>query len=322
MGESGRINLKPQEHSSSPAAPGISCIIPTLARGEVLLDTLAMLRAQKPRAQEIIVVDQTPIHPPKVQSAIEALSKAGQIVLLHQSEPNAAKARNAGALAASGDILLFLDDDVCLPPSFLAAYSQAFRNTLVSAVAGQVLEGSAATVDRLPPRASDPGLGWLYFPKNYSRPCSTSFMMAGNFGIRRELYLKLGGMDEAFERGAYREESDFAMRFVRSGYRFLFNPACSLRHLGAPLVPYGGARHWSRGRDFRYFHHCVGDWYFNLKHANRRTLGPLLLHSLRYFVFNRMRLQRPWQLPAAFAFWASALPVATLRVAEGPRLLR
>src|SRR5205814_6771551 len=31
---------------------------------------------------------------------------------LHQTEPNASLARNVGALAATGDVLLFLDDDI------------------------------------------------------------------------------------------------------------------------------------------------------------------------------------------------------------------
>jgi GT2 family glycosyltransferase len=185
-----------------------------------------------------------------------------------------------------------------------------------------VLEGQKKMVDTLNSKAFTSALGWLlHFRKNYAHACETSFMMSGNVAIRRHVFVALGGMDENYERGAHREETDFAVRFRKAGYRFRYDPRCAIYHLGPALVPDGGARAGVQGKDFRYFHHCVGDWYFNLKFCTARTALPLLWASLRHFVFTRHTLARPWRFPLALAYWLLALPRAIHKRCRGPKLL-
>jgi GT2 family glycosyltransferase len=299
----------------------ISCIIPTLGRGRILCDTVELLLAQSYPAHEIIVVDQTAAPDEATRRTLMEWHQHGKIRWLHQTEPNASKARNAGALAATGEVVLFLDDDIRVKPDFLAAYAETFERTNAAGVSGQVLEGDAKTVDELPPKAFDPEIGWLYFRKNYSKECETTFMMAGNVAIRRNIFLELGGMDENYQKGAFREESDFAMRFVRAGYRFHYNASCTIYHLGAKLVKGGGARSWWQEKEFWYFHHCVGDWYFNIRFISLRLFFPLLTNSLRAFVVNRERLKTPWRIPFALAFWLAALPIAAWKRLRGAALI-
>jgi GT2 family glycosyltransferase len=304
------------------AEPSISCIIPTLGRGDVLGDTIPMLLQQSWTPHEIIIVDQTPPHQTRHRRALKAWAGAGMIKWLYQSEPNASKARNAGAIAATGEVLLFLDDDIRIAPDFLSCYVETFVRTNAIGVTGPVLEGANTLTVELDSRAFTSQLGWLLqFPKNYAKECETSFMMSGNMAVRRDVFLALGGMDENYERGAYREESDFAMRFRRGGYSFRYSPRCSIVHLGPAHVPQGGARTWQRGREFWYFHHCVGDWYFNLGFMTTRTAGPLFARSLRHFVFNRQSLARPWRLPFALVFWLAGFPVAAMKRISGARPL-
>ncbi|HTL54123.1 MAG TPA: glycosyltransferase [Candidatus Limnocylindrales bacterium] len=300
----------------------ISCIIPTLGRGAVLCDTLSLLLAQTHPAHQIIVVDQTPAHPIAVMRALAAWTQQSLVVWLRQAKPNASRARNAGAQVATGDLLLFLDDDIRIDATFLAAYAQAFVRTGADGICGPVLEGEGKMVEALDRRAFTSELGWLLrFRKNYAHECETSFMMSGNVAVRREVFLNLGGMDENYDRGAHREESDFAMRFRRAGYRFWYSPRCAICHLGPKGVPEGGARDGSAGKDFHYFHHCVGDWYFNLKFCTPRTVFPLLAASLRHFVFNRQTLDRPWRFPFAVMYWIAALPPAIVKRWQGPKLI-
>jgi len=281
-----------------------------------------MLLAQAHPVHEIILVDQTPTYPATVQATLANWARDGAVLWVRQSDPNASKARNAGALAASGDVLLFLDDDIRIGPDFLAAYAATLAQTGAAGVCGPVLEGQRKMVERLDLRAFTSELGWLlHFRKNYAQECETSFMMSGNVAIRRELFLALGGMDENYARGAYREESDFAIRFRKAGYRFRYDPKCAIYHLGPAIVPDGGARTRGEGKDFRYFHHCVGDWYFNLKFCTPRTAFSLLVVSLRHFVFNRQTLDRPWRFPLALAYWLLALPSAAIKRFRGPKLL-
>jgi len=303
--------------------PRISCVIPTFEREEVLCDTVRMLLAQTHPAHEIIVVDQTPAHSSTTHDRLSEWVADHRIFWLRQSEPNASRARNAGALAATGDFILFLDDDIRISPDFLKAYVEALRGTAAAGMSGPVLEGERRMVDRLSPKVFTSELGWLvHFRKNYSGECETSFMMSGNVAIRRDLFLALGGMDENYERGAHREESDFAMRFRKAGYRLRYDPRCAVHHLGQRFVPGGGARAGTEGRDFRYFHHCVGDWYFNLKFGTAQTVLPLLVASLRHFVFNRKSVERPWRLPMALCYWLLGLPPAFVKCWRGPKLLR
>jgi glycosyltransferase involved in cell wall biosynthesis len=297
----------------------ISCIIPTLNRGTVLVETIRQLLTQKCRASEIILVDQTPRLDPATEGALNAWREQGVIEWIRQSEPNASKARNAGALAASGEILLFLDDDIQIAPDFVEAHARNYRDPDVVAVAGQVLETERTTTTQLQYPPDDPEVGWIRFPKNYANRCVTTWMASGNFSVRREVYFEVGGMDENYKRGAFREESDFAMRFLKKGYRFQFDPEASVVHLGARLVSQGGARSWSQ---VFCWHHCLGDWYFTIKYGTRRNLRTLICFGFRHLVASRKNVTRPWTMPVAASCWLGALPVAVLLRCAGSRLIK
>ena len=173
----------------------ISCIIPTLNRGRILCETVRMLGQQTYRPHDIIIVDQTAKQDSETERILDALIADKTIVRLRQSEPNASLARNSGARAATGDILLFLDDDISIEPDLLASYARAFSDTSVQAVAGQILEGDAQTVEILSKSQTNTETGWLYFPKNYSGRCETGWMASGNFAIRRERFFEIGGLE-------------------------------------------------------------------------------------------------------------------------------
>jgi hypothetical protein len=146
-------------------------------------------------------------------------------------------------------------------------------------------------------------------------------MASGNFGVRRAAFFAIGGMDCNFSRGAFREESDFAMRFRRKGGEFLFEPKASVYHLGMNGAPEGGSRNWIRNKRIAGWHHCVGDWYFTLGHFRDVGVGRLLTASFRHFVFNRYNVSHPWLLPPLFARWLSAIFPALYLRWRGPRLI-
>jgi glycosyltransferase involved in cell wall biosynthesis len=93
-----------QNSSDVGGALWISCVIPTLNRGKVVLDTIQMLLAQDCGAPEVAVVGQTPNLDEETRRKLRnwhALGKSRQL------EPKARKARNVGALAASGNVPRF-----------------------------------------------------------------------------------------------------------------------------------------------------------------------------------------------------------------------
>jgi GT2 family glycosyltransferase len=295
----------------------VSCIIPTLNRGAVVVRTIEQLFAQT-ATPEVIIVDQTAQIDPATKSTLSGWNDEKRIRWVRQIEPNASKARNTGALLAIGDVLLFLDDDIEIDRGFVAAHAANYRDPSVVAVAGQVLETERVVATTLSTNPDDPDIGWIRFPKNYGARCATTWMASGNFSIRRAAYLEIGGMDENYVRGAFREESDFAMRFVKAGCRFQFDPNASITHLGVRQVPGGGARSW---KDPFEIHHFIGDWYFNFKHLNRRNASRLLWYSFRHLVTSQRKLRRPWLAVISAITSLVALPIAGLRRFRGPKLI-
>src|SRR5215467_2719982 len=97
----------------------ISVIIPTHNRPSELVRTLECLKRQTIPAEEyeIIVVDDG--SQPPVQLTLVTGPPKCSIVRLEGVERSAA--RNAGAAAASGQILVFIDDDISVDSSFLSA---------------------------------------------------------------------------------------------------------------------------------------------------------------------------------------------------------
>lgn len=298
----------------------ISCIIPTLGRGRILRDTIQMLRDQSLEPDEIIVVDQTPLPDAETAAELAKWDGNGQIIWLRQSEPNASRARNVGASVSTGDIAIFLDDDIRIDRDFIERYRQAFSPGVV-AVAGQIIEVGSESHAPEPLKDSSGEMAWLFFPKNYTKKCETSWFGAGNFAVRRSVFFEVGGMDENYDRGAFREESDFGMRFSRAGYRFVFEPRASITHLGSLLAPNGGSRTWTKNKRIAGWHHCIGDWYFTFGFASARNWHALFTASMRHFVFNRYNLTHPWLVPILFLRWLAAMPIAAARRLKGARLI-
>lgn len=100
--------------------PTLSVIIPTLNEAARIGDLLRALQAQTIKAQ-IIVADG--------QSDDETARVVGEFadVELLNCERGVARQRNAGARAATGELLVFLDADDVPPPRFLESVANSYR---------------------------------------------------------------------------------------------------------------------------------------------------------------------------------------------------
>ena len=77
-------------------------------------------------------------------------------------------------VAATAELVLFLDDDVRLPdPGFLAAHLRNFDDPAVPGVYGQVLKRGQAPTDRPEPALIEAPGGWRFLPANDARRCLT-----------------------------------------------------------------------------------------------------------------------------------------------------
>ncbi|BBJ39530.1 hypothetical protein SSPO_022480 [Streptomyces antimycoticus] len=94
---------------------GLSVVIPTKDKPESLRATLACLLADGPPSAEIVVVSDG-------EGPVEVPADA-PVRVVEGPRRGRAAARNAGARAAGGTRLLFVDDDILTGPGFLSAHA-------------------------------------------------------------------------------------------------------------------------------------------------------------------------------------------------------
>jgi glycosyltransferase involved in cell wall biosynthesis len=286
--------------------PQISIVIPTYRRSDIVLDTISQFRKYYPEQFELIIVDQTADLPPAAAAALAKLDTSGSIRWLQLPKPSIPAAMNCGLLAAKGEAVLFLDDDIQLNDSLLSAHLAAQKTSAL--VAGQVLQPGEF------PTRLRPGQSFL-FRSDTSRWIRE--FMGGNFSVNRAKALELGGFDENFVGAGYRFEAEFANRFVKKFGKILFTPEASIRHL---QLAAGGTR--AHGHHLRTAGsaHSVGAYYYLLRVRPRRWWRKVLLRPARA-IRTRHHLQRPWWIPVTLLAELRGFFRAIWLLARGPKLI-
>jgi glycosyltransferase involved in cell wall biosynthesis len=103
-----------------PSSPGISVVVCTYRRPELLAGTLESLAPQLGE-NEVIVVDND-----AAGSARATAASSPGVRYQLEPRPGLSHARNAGIAAARGRVVAFLDDDARAAPDFLARLQRAF----------------------------------------------------------------------------------------------------------------------------------------------------------------------------------------------------
>ncbi len=292
----------------------VSIVIPTYMREGVLVDTLRYVRALLGERDEVVVVDQTPEHEPGTTAALETLARDGRVRWVRKERPGISEAMNVGALLARGDLVLFLDDDVVPGTGLLEEHRAALSEEGGAlSTCGQILQ---PWDDAPAGSVRDREMG---FDFSYSGPAEIVPVMAGNFGVRRETFLAVGGMDEVFEGGAHRCDAEVGYRLLaRTGRRTRFVPGASLRHLLAG----GGTRAHGHKDSWAAIGSAVGDYYFGFRCLG---LGGAVRHAARRVArapFNRNTARRPWLVLSILLREAVAFLRAALLAARPGRYVR
>jgi GT2 family glycosyltransferase len=148
--------------------------------------------------------------------------------------------RNAGVRAASGDVVLFLDDDAAYADATVGHHTalRFSENPDLAVLSFRVVDeaggpGARWHVPRL--RAGDPG-----------RSSVVTTFAGGACAIRRAAYLAAGGLPEAFFYA--HEETDLAWRLLGLGYRLEYDAAAKVSHHTLPNARHG-AFHRLDGRN-------------------------------------------------------------------------
>ncbi len=201
----------------------ISVIIPTHNRPDKLVETVAALRQQTLPATdyEILVMDDGSTPPVVLTGEME--NPTCRVLRLDGVERSAA--RNAGAAAAQGRILLFLDDDIGVKADFLAAHVRAHEEWPGALVVGAI---------HLPPEILKTPFGRFRqklelhgLPQERGVVAIRNFCTAANMSLDRNLYFELGGFNSAIRSS---EDQDLALRHTARSGKIVFIPEADTVH--------------------------------------------------------------------------------------------
>jgi glycosyltransferase involved in cell wall biosynthesis len=191
----------------------VSVVIATKDRAALLDAALASLRAQSGAPPfDIVVVD----NGSRDRTPAIACEHGASYVFV--AEPNRGKARNAGVAHATGELIVFVDDDVVTPPHFVAAHAKAHEaEDIPLAVSGPIVN-VPASADRPAPTAAN---------------ASRAFFVTCNVSVRRAIFEAAGGFDETFDRYGW-EDTELGVRLRARGVRRRFAWDAYLWHIKPP----------------------------------------------------------------------------------------
>jgi glycosyltransferase involved in cell wall biosynthesis len=210
-----------------------SVVIPTLGRPGPLRETLESVLACEPPPDEVIVVDADP-----AVSAAAAAESAGALVRVLPSPAGMTLQRNRGLDEASGDVVVFLDDDVEVDPGLFGGLAETYGDASIVGVTGRIVEpdlgraGGAGSVFRRLVLGAREGTftraGYPRYLSRYDREVDLEFMQGCFMTARRELAVAVR-FDESLRGYALAEDEDFAYRLSRHG-RIRFVPRLRVVH--------------------------------------------------------------------------------------------
>lgn len=212
----------------TPAQLSLGIVIPTCGRPASLLRALRSLDRQQFPLERVHVVVVADGGLGDAADSVRRLAPSFRLDILEQPRLGAAAARNRGAAAVSGELLLFLDDDMEAEPGLLAAHARAHAPTpgerlVVGAPVPVVPKGARLT--ELHVRD-----WWLRQLAAMERgPLTFRDTLTGNLSLSAATFRRLGGFDETLRE---REDWEFGWRALAAGLELVHAPeARSLHHL-------------------------------------------------------------------------------------------
>ncbi|MDI9897099.1 glycosyltransferase family A protein [Rhodococcus sp. IEGM 1381] len=219
----------------------VSIVVPAHNAGELLAVQLtALLQQDYDGLFEVVVVDNN-----STDGSVDHLENSDygrpvRIVRAHDGV-GPAYARNRGADAAHGELLLFCDADDRVHPDWVRKMVDFLHDgkydIVTSAVEGRTLNPSGHRK-----------IAEIASPEKFQSPKFFAPIVVGcSFGCTAAAYRALGGIDETYRAN---EEVEFGWRAVRSGYRVGYLPEALVAYRYRVGFRAGFRQGMSRGTSF------------------------------------------------------------------------
>ncbi len=294
-----------------PETPQVSVIIPSYRRREHLVKVLDQLVMQTRQPLEVFVVDASP----EVEQLTDSQVSNYPNWLVYQryaGAGNASRQRNEALRRCTGDLVLFLDDDVVFSGDLIDKYVAAFLETGADAINGVVLVPGEQLSQK--PKLLNPipiqNPGAANF-QAYDGIVETHVICSASFAATRTALASVGGFDEQLY--GTRDDVDLALRLVKQGFRVLHHNGPQLLHL---MARGNGSRSPEMGREWA----TANLFYFQFRHYCPRNRGWLMARTL----WDYCRPSRHWLTPRVIVNrWIGVFQAyheAQRRVEHGPIL--
>jgi GT2 family glycosyltransferase len=232
------------------ARQSASIVIPTRARPSYLEVALASLAPQARAAgAEILVIDDAGSSP----AARELVDRVGARYEPHPGQLGLNVARNTGVERSSGELVVFVDDDIRAGDGWLAALLEAARehpevDVFTGPIRPRLEAGPLRSCGREAPPITSLELG--------TQDTDARYAWGANMAVRRSALERVGPFDVTLEHGGDEQEWQDRLRAQTPGARVLYvaNAAVEHRRAGrdARLSSLSRAAH-ARGRASRRF---------------------------------------------------------------------
>jgi len=283
----------------STANPGelkVSVIIPSKDHYEYLRECLQSIGASNwvPDA-ELIMIDSSLNEQVRTRNASLVKKLGGKC--FHEAKKGQAAARNTGIRRASGEIVVFLDDDCVVDKNWLKSLIRNYDAPEVVCCSGRVLSRRRDELSELFEKymSFDRGDKKRTFTRQHinllrllkavtylgrrslSENLPAPWCVAGDgfYSFRKEIFQKVGYFDEDLRKGALSagEDTDMLYRVLKAGYKITYEPEAlvfhdhphSLEDILKKVYTYGGIK-------LRFYLKYLSDYYMLLS-----MFGSLLL---------------------------------------------
>jgi len=208
-------------------APKISLVVCTRNRTKTLPECLTALgRLRSAVVFEIVVVDNGSTD--DTTAVLQEFASTAQfpVVLVFESRTGLSYARNAGILAARGDVIAFTDDDCYPAKDYLDNIMHCFANKNIAYLGGKILLFDPADL----PITIQPLNHVVSLPAGcYLKP---GLIQGANFAFRRSVFELVGGFDTQLGAGTplASEDVDMTFRASMAGLIGTYTPLAVVHH--------------------------------------------------------------------------------------------
>ena len=229
-------------------------IVCTRNRADSIGETLEALSALQYSDRELLIVDSST---GEQKDKMEQLARQSGAKYVSEPRRGLSLARNTGIAAASGEIIVFTDDD-CIPaPDWLGKKMQAFEDSSVWGCTGRVIQHHVGGASDLFEEVAGQDLGterrvftkqdlefgpsvllanlgkvFAKHMKNHA-PVPWCIGHGSSTSFRREAFKQLGGFDDRFGGGAPLkacDDTEMFYRILKSGHSIVYEPGAVVRH--------------------------------------------------------------------------------------------